>query len=104
MRTHHTPPSVRQARLQNPHNHSSTRVRIFAPRIPRERVDRSRRAYLGRARLLDARTGGVGGLGGNHGVGLGNHRRRVTARRGVRVCRGRPMARRGGRWEREVDR
>ena len=43
-------------------------------------------AYLGRARLLDARAGGVGGLGGNHGVGLGNHRRRVTSI-GVRVCR-----------------
>lgn len=59
---------------------STTQACVSLPSVSLARR-RSRRAYLGRARLLDARTGGVGGLGGNHGVGLGNHRRRVTSRR-----------------------
>ena len=83
----HTPPSVRTPRRSTSH-HRHPHQRIFAPRTypTIESIRVADVAYLGRARLLDARAGGVGGLGGNHGVGLGNHRRRVTSI-GVRVCR-----------------
>ena len=91
------------ARRQHPHHDHPPRECVSLPRVSLATIDDRVVAYLGRARLLDARTGGVGGLGGNHGVGLGNHRRRVTSTACVCVV-GRPMATARGRSDREVDR